>query len=76
MKLDRNMLNRLLAMNDEQLGALIQKIASESGIDPSVLGINPANIQSIRKALGSATDDDLQKLNLLYDDYRKNRRGK
>lgn len=76
MQLDQKMLNRLLAMNDEQLGALIGQIASEAGIDPAELGLQPQNIASIRQALGNATDADLEKLNRIYEDYRQNRRKK
>ena len=74
MQLDQKMLNRLLAMNDDQLGALIQQIAREAGIDPAELGLQPQNIASVRQALTNATDDDLEKLNQVYDDYRHNRR--
>ncbi len=76
MQLDRKMLNRLLAMNDEQLGALIGQIAAETGIDPAELGMRPQDIAGIRQALGSATEADLEKLNEVYEDYRRGRRGK
>ena len=71
MQIDSKMLNRLLAMNDEQLGKMIQKIAAESGIDPAELGINPQSIESVRSALGSIGDDELEGINRLYEDYRK-----
>ncbi len=74
MQIDQKMLNRLLNMNDEQLGAMIAKIAGESGIDPTMLGLNPQSIQSIRAALGSATDADLQQLNAVYDSYKQQKR--
>ncbi len=74
MQLDQKMLSRLLNMNDEQLGALIGQIAQEAGIDPAELGLHPENIASVRQALGNATDEDLAKLNGVYQDYRKNRR--
>ncbi len=74
MKLDKKMLDRLLNMNDEQLAAVIRSIATESGIDPAQLGINPENVQNIRQALGMATDEDLQKMGEVYDTYRQNRR--
>lgn len=74
MQIDERMLKRLLAMNDEQLGQMIQKIAAESGIDPAQLGINPQNIQSVRSALGSIGDDELEGINRLYDDYRRGKR--
>lgn len=73
MQIDQKTLNRVLAMNDEQLAALIGKIASESGINPAQLGLNPNNINDIRAALGSATDTDLVQLNAVYESYRKNR---
>ncbi|MBR7098223.1 MAG: hypothetical protein IKC59_02315 [Clostridia bacterium] len=70
------MLNGLLAMNDDQLGTLIGEIAREAGIDPSELGLNPQNVAQIRSALGSATDEDLQKMNAVYEEYRRQRRQK
>ena len=74
MQLDRNMLDRLLAMNDEQLGEVVKKIAREAGIDPAQLGLNPENIQSIRAALGGANAEDLAQMNAIYQAYRENRR--
>ena len=76
MQIDRKMLDRLLMMNDEQLGEVVRTIAAEAGIDPAVLGLNPQNIQSIRQALCSATQSDLQQLNNVYDAYKQNRRGR
>lgn len=76
MQIDRKMLDRLLMMNDEQLGEVVRTIAAEAGIDPAVLGLNPQNIQSIRQALGSATQSDLQQLNNVYDAYKQNKRGR
>ena len=74
MQIDRNALNRILGMNDEQLRTLITQIAQETGIDPAALGLNPQNIASVRQALSSATESDIQKLDALYADYRRNRR--
>ncbi len=74
MQIDQKMLNRLLMMNDEQLGEVIKTIAAEAGIDPLSLGLNPENIASIRQALGSATQSDLEHLNTVYDSYRQNRK--
>ena len=74
MQIDKRMLDRLLTMNDEQLGDLIKNIASEAGIDPNQLGLNPDNINSIRQALGSATDRDIEQLNTIYSSYKQNRK--
>jgi hypothetical protein len=75
MQIDERMLKRLLAMNDEQLGQMIQKIATETGIDPAQLGINPQSIESVRSALGSIGDEELEGINRLYEDYRRNKRN-
>ena len=76
MQIDERMLKRLLAMNDEQLGQMIQKIAAETGIDPAQLGINPQSIESVRSALGSIGEEELEGINRLYEDYRRNKRNK
>ena len=74
MQLDKRMLEKLLTMNDAQLAEVIRGIAAETGIDPAALGLNPENIQSLRQALGMATEEDLQRLNLVYDSYKQSRR--
>ena len=74
MKLDKRMVNRLLAMNDEQLAEVIKSIATESGIDPALLGLNPNNIQSIRQALGMAGDEDLKKMGEIYQTYKNQKK--
>ena len=74
MQIDPHMLKKLLAMNDEQLGMLIQSIAAEAGVDPAQLGLNPSNIQSIRAALGNADVEDLKRLQSVYDAYRAGHR--
>ena len=75
MQIDERMLKRLLAMNDEQLGQMIQKIASETGIDPAQLGINAQSIESVRSALGSIGEDELEGINRLYQDYRRGKKN-
>ena len=73
MQFDRRMLEQLLTMNDEQLRAVIEKIATQSGIDPAQLGINAESIQSIRRVLGNAGPDDLKQFQGIYDAYRSGR---
>lgn len=76
MQLDRRMLERLQRLDDEQLGNVIRKIASEAGIDPNLLGIDVDNIRSIRQALGATDEADLERLGAIYEEYRHNRRSK
>ena len=74
MQLDKKMLDKLLTLNDAQLAEVIRSIAAETGIDPNLLGLNPQNINGIRQALGSATQQDLEQLNAVYDSYKQNRK--
>ena len=71
MKLDKRMVNRLLSLSDEQLGSVIQGIASEAGIDPPALGLTPDAIQRLRQALGMAQEEDVAKMGEILDSYRK-----
>lgn len=71
MQIDRASLEKLLAMNDRQLMAVVNRLAVGSGIDPAALGINPRDIQSIRQALQTATDEDLQNIAAQYEANRK-----
>lgn len=59
MTLDRNAVEKLLALNDKQLMLVIKKLTAEAGIDPSLIQFTPANVQALRTALSMATDEDL-----------------
>ena len=74
MQIDPKMLNRLLSMNDAQLAELIRSVATEAGIDPAQIGLNPQSISDIRRALGTASEQDLKKINDIYQIYRQNRK--
>ncbi len=63
MTLDRNAVEKLLALNDRQLTIVIKKLTAEAGIDPSLIQITPSNIQALRAALSMATDEDLKRAN-------------
>ena len=73
MQLDPKMLNRILTMNDEQLASLINEIAKEAGIPPAKLGLNPQNLAEVRKALGGATTEDVQRMGNIYEEYQRQR---
>ena len=62
MMLDRNALNRLLSLNDNQLKAVVERLAADSGLDFSAFNISPDDIASVRSALSGATDRDLENL--------------
>ena len=71
MQINREGIDRLLSMNDAQLKMIIRHLASQSGIDPAQFNMDTGSIESIRKALSSATDDDLKRVAEQYEKSKK-----
>ena len=59
MKLDRNAVNALLALDDDQLRAVIRGLAARSGAATDMLRISQEDIAAVRRALQTATDEDI-----------------
>ncbi len=74
MQIDREAIDKLLTLNDRQLKHIIQRLANESGIDPSQFNIDPQSIASIRSALAGASDEDLRQIAAQYE-ANKHKRG-
>ena len=70
MMLDKRSVDMLLRLNDEQLIAVIKRLASEAGVDTNGLNISPAQISGIRQALAIATDDDLKRAAELLKNFK------
>ena len=62
MPFDRNMLNKLLLLNDKQLEQVIKKLATDYGLDLSRLQLTPENLKNLRRTMESATDEELKHL--------------
>ena len=62
MKLDRKALNRLLSLNDAQLRAVVNKLANEYHVDISKLSVKEGDMEGLRRALRTATDEELLSL--------------
>ena len=76
MQIDREALEKLLTLNDRQLKMVIGKLAADSGIDTESLNIDPKSIESIRRALSSATDADLERIARAYEQNQKNKKSR
>ena len=59
MQLDRNALNQLLSLNDKQLETLIKTLTRQHGLDLSQFHVKPGDMESLRKAMQNATDEEL-----------------
>ena len=73
MQIDRKSLESLLSLNDKQLVAIINRLVSQSGIDPSEYNIDPNSVSSIRNAIRGASDEDLNKIVAQYQQNTKKR---
>ena len=73
MTLDKQAVEKLLALNDKQLALVIKKLTAEAGIDPSLFQMTPGNIQALRTALSMATDEDLARASEQLAKMRKNK---
>lgn len=62
MQIDRNALEGLLSLNDRQLLTVINRLASESGIDPSQFNIDVSSVASIRQTISGASDEELKSI--------------
>ena len=71
MQIDRRSLEKLLSMNDRQLQSIITRLAAESGIDVSTFNVDPKDIASVRRALSTATDEDLRRVTEQYEQFKK-----
>ena len=59
MKLDRRAIQALLALDDDQLRAVIRGFAAKSGVSANTLQLTQSDMASIRKALQTATEEDI-----------------
>ena len=75
MQIDRNALEGLLSLNDRQLLSVINRLASESGIDPSQFNIDVSSVASIRQAISGASDEELKSI-VDHFEAGKNQRGR
>ena len=74
MEIKREKVDKLLTLNDWQLKMIIQKLIKESGIDPSQFNIDTNSIESIRRALATASDAELKQIAEQYEQNQKKKR--
>lgn len=59
MKINKNTVNVLLALDDEKLSYIVGTVLREAGIEISEFGISGNDIAALRKKLSELSDDDL-----------------
>ncbi len=73
MQIDKNTLNQILSLNDKQLSRIVEKLATEAGLDLSAFNIRDNDVKSLRKALEGATDQDIAKAISQMENFKKNK---
>lgn len=74
MEIKRESIDKLLSLNDWQLKMIIQRLIAESGIDPAQFNIDAESVESIRKALSTASDEDLKRVAEQYEQNKGKKR--
>ena len=55
--------------------SIINRLATDSGINPAEFNIDPKDVASIRSAISTASDADLQRIVDQYETNKKSRGG-
>ena len=71
MKIDKNMLQQLAALDDTALSAAIRMIAASAGIDLSKTALDPSGLAALRTAMRGASEEDLESAKRIFDGYTK-----
>ena len=59
MTLDKNTLDMILKLPDDQLVMIIKRLAKEKGINVGDLNIGKEQLSTLRRALSGASDSDI-----------------
>ena len=72
MKIDKNAVDSLLALDDAQLSFLINHMAQRVGLDLDSFGIRGADIATVRRRLASISDEELERASRQINGNKKN----
>ena len=72
MKIDKNMIDKVLALNDEQLWKAIQLVASKSGLNTIGKLEQPKDMAKFRAALSGINDEDISRISELIKKGKNN----
>lgn len=71
MTLDKNTLDMLLKLPDDQLIMIIKRLLKEKGINPSEFNIGKEQLSALRIALSGADNADLARAAEILKGYKK-----
>ncbi len=59
MTLDKNTVQKIIRLPDDQLAFIIRRLGKESGVDLSGINFTKSQLDALRSALAVATDEDI-----------------
>lgn len=62
MKIDRNTLRRILALDDAQLKFIIGRVAAQAGVDISGIDMSHTALDELRRTVETAGDEELERI--------------
>ena len=71
MKIDKKTLDMLSSLPDDSLWKMIVTIGNASGIDLSRVRVRPEELQKLRYAMGSLTDEDIGRASEILNSAKK-----
>lgn len=73
MNIDKNILSSFAALDDSTLLSAIKMIAASSGVDIGNINFDKAQLDALRSAMRTATDEDISMMKNLFNDYKGNK---
>ena len=70
MKIDKNLINSLLTLDDDKLYRTVELLAATSGCDLKKLSDKPKSIEGLRALMTTLTDEDIARAYELADIYK------
>lgn len=74
MNIDKNTLTALASLDDAALSAAIRMLASSAGMNLGSGSFSASTLDALRKALGGASDADIEKAKQIFEGYRNGRK--
>ncbi|MCQ2429666.1 MAG: hypothetical protein MJ192_04995 [Clostridia bacterium] len=76
MQPDKKTLDRLLALNDDQLRFLLRRLLGQYGLNAASIPLDQLDMGRLRQVVGQATDEDIARFFQLLDSGREGTDGR
>jgi len=73
MKLDKKMIDNMLALPDEKLWQMLKLLLSANGAGTTEKNMDPTSMRKLRAVLTAVTDEDIERVMTFMDLYKSTR---